>query len=101
IGVVVCAVCAVCAGGVTAGVTGNESVELTARQSGQQAASDPGLERFRSIYKELVETNTTLSAGDCTLAARKMADRLKAAGYPDAVLKIFVPGGHPKEGRPV
>jgi acetylornithine deacetylase/succinyl-diaminopimelate desuccinylase-like protein len=64
----------------------------------QQTASDPGLERFRSIYKELVETNTTLSAGDCTLAAKKMAERLKAAGYPESDLRIFEPEGHPKEG---
>jgi acetylornithine deacetylase/succinyl-diaminopimelate desuccinylase-like protein len=62
------------------------------------APADPGLERFRAIYKELVETNTTLSAGDCTLAARRMAERLKAAGYPDSDLTIFVPDGHPKEG---
>jgi len=61
-------------------------------------ASDAGLERFRATYKELVETNTTLSAGDCTLAARRMEARLKAAGYPDADLRIFVPEGHPKEG---
>jgi len=33
------------------------------------------------LYKELVETNTTLSAGSCTLAAERMAARLKAAGY--------------------
>src|SRR5579862_2519198 len=64
----------------------------------QQTSSDPGLERFRSIYKELVEANTTLSAGDCTLAARKMEARLKASGYPDADLHIFEPEGHPKEG---
>src|SRR6201992_1911909 len=64
----------------------------------QQTAGDPGLERFREIYKELVETNTTLSAGDCTLAAQRMAERLKAAGYPESDLKIFVPEGHPKEG---
>jgi acetylornithine deacetylase/succinyl-diaminopimelate desuccinylase-like protein len=57
-----------------------------------------GLQRFREIYKELVETNTTLSAGDCTLAAQRMAARLKAAGYPDEDLRIFVPEGHPKEG---
>ncbi len=61
-------------------------------------ASDAGLERFRATYQELVETNTTLSAGDCTLAARRMEARLKAAGYPDADLRIFVPEGHPKEG---
>jgi acetylornithine deacetylase/succinyl-diaminopimelate desuccinylase-like protein len=57
-----------------------------------------GLQRFRAIYKELVETNTTLSAGDCTLAAQRMAARLKTAGYPDADLQVFVPEGHPKEG---
>uniref|UniRef100_UPI0034CDC98E M20/M25/M40 family metallo-hydrolase n=1 Tax=Phenylobacterium aquaticum TaxID=1763816 RepID=UPI0034CDC98E len=60
--------------------------------------ADPGLERFHATYKELVETNTTLSAGDCTLAAQKMAARLRLAGYPDQDLKIFVPEGHPKEG---
>lgn len=59
---------------------------------------DDGLERFRNTYKELVETNTTLSAGDCTLAAKRMAARLEAAGYPSSDLRIFVPDGHPKEG---
>ena len=62
------------------------------------ASDDDGLARFRATYKELVETNTTLSAGDCTLAAERMAAHLKAAGYPDADLRIFVPEGHPKEG---
>jgi acetylornithine deacetylase/succinyl-diaminopimelate desuccinylase-like protein len=64
----------------------------------QGAAAEPGLERFRSIYKELVETNTTLSAGDCTVAGLRMAARLKAAGYPAEDMRIFVPDGHPKEG---
>src|SRR5580692_12477536 len=64
-----------------------------------RAATDvDGRQRFRAIYKELVETNTTLSAGDCTLAAQRMAARLKSAGYPDADLQVFVPEGHPKEG---
>ena len=64
-----------------------------------QAATDvAGLQRFREIYKELVETNTTVSVGDCTLAAQRMAARLKTAGYPDADLRVFVPEGHPKEG---
>jgi acetylornithine deacetylase/succinyl-diaminopimelate desuccinylase-like protein len=60
--------------------------------------NDDGLARFRETYKELVETNTTLSAGDCTLAAKRMATRLEAAGYPSSDLRIFVPEGHPKEG---
>jgi len=58
----------------------------------------PDQQAFRAIYKELVETNTTLSAGDCTLAAQKVAARLKAAGYPDHDLHIFTAPGHPKEG---
>jgi acetylornithine deacetylase/succinyl-diaminopimelate desuccinylase-like protein len=59
---------------------------------------DKGQARFRALYKELVETNTSLSAGDCTLAARRMAAHLKAAGYPDSDLHIFTAPGHPKEG---
>jgi acetylornithine deacetylase/succinyl-diaminopimelate desuccinylase-like protein len=61
-------------------------------------SGDEGRARFLATYKELVETNTTLSAGDCTLAATRMAARLKNAGYPDADVRIFVPDGHPKEG---
>lgn len=67
-------------------------------QSASSFTDDATLARFRDIYKELVETNTTLSAGDCTLAAQRMAVRLKAAGYPDADLRVFAPAGHPKEG---
>src|SRR5476651_1099369 len=58
----------------------------------------PDQAKFRDLYKELVETNTTLSVGSCTLAAEKMAARLKAAGYPDADLHLFTAPGHPKEG---
>jgi acetylornithine deacetylase/succinyl-diaminopimelate desuccinylase-like protein len=55
-------------------------------------------QRFRALFKELIETNTTLSAGDCTLLARKIAAHLKTAGYPDADLHIYTAPGHPKEG---
>ena len=57
-----------------------------------------GEQRFRELYKELVETNTTLSAGSCTLAAGRMAARLKAAGFPDSDLHPFAAPDHPKEG---
>jgi acetylornithine deacetylase/succinyl-diaminopimelate desuccinylase-like protein len=69
-----------------------------ARPVSAAAADSDGLQRFRDIYKELIETNTTLSVGDCTLAAKRMAARLKTAGYPDEDLRLFVPDGHPKEG---
>ena len=71
---------------------------LASTTSVAAAADADGLQRFRGIYKELIETNTTLSAGDCTLAATRMAARLKAAGYRDEDLRVFVPEGHPKEG---
>src|SRR6516162_435641 len=54
--------------------------------------------RFRDLYKELVETNTTLSSGSCTLAAQRMADRLKAAGYPADDFHLFSVPDHPEEG---
>src|SRR6201996_3842243 len=57
-----------------------------------------GEQRFRELYKELVETNTTLSAGSCTLAAERLASRLKAAGFPDSDLHPFAAPDHPKEG---
>ena len=57
-----------------------------------------GEQRFRALYKELVETNTTLSAGSCTLAAERMAARLKAAGFADGDLQPFAAPDHPKEG---
>ncbi|HXG99734.1 MAG TPA: M20/M25/M40 family metallo-hydrolase [Sphingomicrobium sp.] len=53
---------------------------------------------FRAIYKELVETNTTLSSGSCTLAAERMAARLKAAGFQDQDLHLVPAPGKPKEG---
>ncbi len=62
------------------------------------AINGPAEARFRDIYKELVETNTTLSAGSCTLAAERMAARLKTAGLPESDLHLFTAPDHPKEG---
>src|SRR6185437_808303 len=53
---------------------------------------------FHTLYKDLVETNTTLSSGSCTLAAQRMMGWLKAAGYPDGDLHLFSVPDHPKEG---
>lgn len=61
-------------------------------------AQRPGEAAFRATYKELVETNTTLSQGDCTLAASRMAARLKAAGIPETDLIPFAVPEHPTEG---
>jgi len=54
---------------------------LCVTMAARAVTAPDGLQRFRETYKELVETNTTLFAGDCTLAAQRMAVRLKAAGH--------------------
>jgi acetylornithine deacetylase/succinyl-diaminopimelate desuccinylase-like protein len=58
----------------------------------------PDQTEFRALYKQLVETNTTLSAGSCTLAADRMATYLAAAGVPSSDLHPFADPAHPKEG---
>lgn len=73
-------------------------VGLAGPAMAQSPAPRPDQVEFRALYKELVETNTTLSAGSCTLAAERMAAHLKAAGLPDADLHLFTVPDHPKEG---
>jgi acetylornithine deacetylase/succinyl-diaminopimelate desuccinylase-like protein len=63
------------------------------------APADNGEARFRALYKELIETDTTLSNGDCTLAANRMRDRLIAAGYPETQFRTIVPEGFAKSGN--
>lgn len=53
---------------------------------------------FRSLYKELVEINTTESVGSCTDAAAMLRDRLKAAGFSDSQLTLFSVPEYPKDG---
>jgi acetylornithine deacetylase/succinyl-diaminopimelate desuccinylase-like protein len=62
------------------------------------AQTKPDQAAFRALYKELVETNTTLSVGSCTLAAERMAARMKAAGFKDSELTLFATPEKPKEG---
>ena len=66
--------------------------------AGTVPAPRPDQQAFRVLYKELVETDTTLSHGSCTLAASRMAARLKAAGLPEAAITLFSVPDHPKDG---
>jgi acetylornithine deacetylase/succinyl-diaminopimelate desuccinylase-like protein len=74
------------------------TIALTTGSAAQAEGLRPDQAAFREIYRELVETNTTLSAGNCTEAAQKMAARLRTAGYPDSDLHLFSTTDHPKEG---
>ena len=72
---------------------------FTGTASAQVAnALRPDQSAFREIFRELVETNTTLSSGSCTLAAERMAARLRAAGFTDNQLTLFATSEHPREG---
>ncbi|HEX7374347.1 MAG TPA: M20/M25/M40 family metallo-hydrolase, partial [Steroidobacteraceae bacterium] len=74
---------------------------IAALAGAPQAVAAPagdGEADFRSLYRELVEINTTLSAGSCTEAATAMAARLQAAGLPKDSMEVIVPPEHPKDG---
>jgi acetylornithine deacetylase/succinyl-diaminopimelate desuccinylase-like protein len=53
----------------------------------------------RGIFQELIEINTTDSAGSTTLAAEAMAARLKAAGFSAPDIQVLAPPGAPKRGN--
>jgi acetylornithine deacetylase/succinyl-diaminopimelate desuccinylase-like protein len=64
--------------------------------SKQARAGEP---EFRSLYRELVELNTTLSVGSCTEAATAMKAHLTAAGFADSQAQVIVPAAWPRQGN--
>ena len=71
---------------------------LTGQALAQSNAVRPDQVAFRALYKELVETNTAISQGSCTLAAERMAARMKQAGFSDDEIVLFATPEKPKEG---
>lgn len=53
---------------------------------------------FRDLYRELVETDTSITTGSCTALADKVEVRLRKAGFGDADITRFAVAGHEKEG---
>src|SRR5258705_3090178 len=51
----------------------------------------------REIFKQLIEINTTESAGDTTRAAEAMAARFRKAGLPESDVQVLAPA--PKKGN--
>jgi acetylornithine deacetylase/succinyl-diaminopimelate desuccinylase-like protein len=74
------------------------AVQLAIAQEPPMGPLRPDQATFFALYKELVETNTTLSAGNCTAAAERIAAHLKAAGFEDKDVTLFSVPDHPKEG---
>lgn len=62
------------------------------------AQTGPNDARARDIFKQLIEINTTdTPRGNITTAAEAMAARLKAAGFPEADVKVL--GPDPRKGN--
>jgi acetylornithine deacetylase/succinyl-diaminopimelate desuccinylase-like protein len=53
--------------------------------------SDANKDLARSIYKQLIEINTTDSVGSSTVAAEAMANRLRDAGFPASDVQVLGP----------
>jgi acetylornithine deacetylase/succinyl-diaminopimelate desuccinylase-like protein len=72
---------------------------LLGAPSGAHAADplSPDQQAFREIYRELVEINTTQSAGDTVRAAEAMAAHLKAGGLPADDVRVLSSG--PRKGN--
>jgi acetylornithine deacetylase/succinyl-diaminopimelate desuccinylase-like protein len=62
------------------------------------AQDRPDQQVFRTLYKELVETDTSITTGSCTALADKVEAHLKSAGFTSADITRFAVPDHPKEG---
>ena len=58
----------------------------------------PDQAKFFELYKEMVETDSSLPNGSCTKVAAQVASRLKAAGFADDQLVSFSVPEHPNDG---
>ncbi|OYU35610.1 M20/M25/M40 family metallo-hydrolase [Novosphingobium sp. PASSN1] len=62
-----------------------EKADATAPASRQSA----GQLAFRDLFREMVETDTSVSTGSCTALAQKIAARFRAAGFDEGQITLF------------
>ena len=79
------------------GCTALSALPATVHTAAAQALR-PDQSEFRALYKELVETDTSITTGSCTALADKVEIRLRAAGFTDGEITRFAVPGHEKEG---
>lgn len=75
------------------------ALALSAPAWAQAPAQSAGRERFRAIYEELVEIDTSPSTGSCTRAAAAMLAHLRAAGFTEAEARVIVPENAADDGN--
>ena len=66
---------------------------LSIRATALAQSASPWQATARSIFKELIEINTTHSTGSTTVAAEAMRARFLAAGFPAADVEVVGPAG--------
>lgn len=66
--------------------------------TGRMDTLRPDQQAYFELYKELVETDTSVTNGSCTQAAEQIAARMKAAGFEDEQLTLFSVPEHPRDG---
>lgn len=58
------------------------------------SAQNPENQLLREIFAQLLEINTAVDTGETTSAAKAMAERLRAAGFPEQDIHILGPVPH-------
>ncbi|HTP86313.1 MAG TPA: M20/M25/M40 family metallo-hydrolase [Bryobacteraceae bacterium] len=74
-------------------------IALTAALLSAQSPAPEQRAFARDLLRELIEINTTDSAGDLTRAAEAMRAHFRAAGFPETDIQLIVPDGGPKKGN--
>lgn len=74
------------------------SLTMACAAQAQPDGSRPDQQAFRALYKEMVETDTSITTGSCTALADKIEGHLKTAGYTTADITRFAVPEFPKEG---
>jgi acetylornithine deacetylase/succinyl-diaminopimelate desuccinylase-like protein len=80
------------------GLAGLATMLLPLTAHAQHSPLTPDETRFRDVYRELVETDTSATTGSCTALADKVERHLRESGYGDADITRFASPERPKEG---
>lgn len=62
------------------------------------ATATAGQQSFRDLYRELVETDTSVATGSCSALAQKVAARFNKAGFPESAITLYRDEDFPLDG---
>ena len=71
---------------------------LSVQARAADAPLRPDQQAFRSLYKDMVETDSSITSGSCTALADKIEAHMRANGFSAAEITRFAVPDHPKEG---